>query len=52
MTPPLLPAVKYLIRSITMADARQLAATALTMGSAKEIFSLCDSFYRARVKVE
>jgi len=52
MTPPLIPAVKYIVRSVTMKDARELAATALTMSSGKEIFNLCDEFYRSRVKVE
>jgi len=52
MTPPLIPAVKYIVRSVTMADARELAQKALSMGSAKEIFNLCDAFYRARVKID
>lgn len=52
MTPTLLPTVKYLVRSMTMADARLLAETALTLTSAKEIYMLCDEFYRARVQVE
>jgi phosphoenolpyruvate-protein phosphotransferase (PTS system enzyme I) len=52
MSPAWLPSVKYLIRSMTMADARALAAEALTMTSAKEIYARCDAFYRSRVKVE
>jgi phosphotransferase system enzyme I (PtsI) len=52
MTPALLPAVKYLVRLMTMADARKLAETALTLTSASEIYALCDGFYRARVRVE
>ena len=52
MTPAWLPTVKYLVRAMTMADARQLAVDALSMGSAKEIYAKCDAFYRARVKVE
>ena len=51
MTPPLIPAVKYLVRSMSMADAVKLAEKALTMNSAKEIFALCDEFYRTRVNV-
>jgi len=51
MTPPSIPAVKYLIRSLSLADARELAAKAMKMDSAKDIFSLCDDFYRARVNV-
>eukprot|EP01031_Cornospumella_fuschlensis_P052635 gene52635-64326_t len=38
MTPPLLPAAKYLIRAMTMADARDLAAEALMLSSAQEIY--------------
>jgi phosphotransferase system enzyme I (PtsI) len=52
MTPAWLPTVKYIVRAMTMADARQLAAEALAMTSAKEIYAKCDAFYRARVKVE
>ncbi len=52
MSPPLIPAVKYAVRSMSMADACKLAETALKMDSAKEIYSLCDTFYRARVKVD
>jgi phosphotransferase system enzyme I (PtsI) len=52
MTPNWLPAVKYLVRAMTMADAKALAAEALTMSSAKEIQAKCDAFYRARVKAE
>jgi phosphotransferase system enzyme I (PtsI) len=52
MTPPLLPAVKYLVRAMRQSDARELAAEALTMGSAKEIYAKCVAFYRARVKTD
>jgi phosphotransferase system enzyme I (PtsI) len=52
MTPTLLPTVKYLVRLMTMADARKLAETALTQTSATEIYALCDEFYRARVRAE
>jgi phosphoenolpyruvate-protein phosphotransferase (PTS system enzyme I) len=51
MTPAWLPTVKYLVRAMTMADARQLATESLAMSSAKEIYAKCDAFYRARVKV-
>jgi phosphotransferase system enzyme I (PtsI) len=50
MTPTLLPTVKYLVRLMTMADARKLAETALTLTSAREIYALCDEFYRTRVQ--
>ena len=52
MSPAWLPSVKYMVRAMTMADARALAAEALTLTSPKEIYACCDAFYRARVKVE
>jgi phosphotransferase system enzyme I (PtsI) len=52
MTPPLLPAVKYLIRGMTMADAQALATEALALSSPKEIYAKCEAFYRARMKLE
>ncbi len=51
MTPPLIPAVKYLVRSMKLTDAQALADKALTLGSAKEILTLCDEFSRQRVKL-
>jgi phosphotransferase system enzyme I (PtsI) len=51
MTPPLLPAVKYVVRAMKMSDARKLAREALELTSAKEILARCNEFYRARVKV-
>ncbi len=50
MTPPLLPAVKFLVRAMKMSDARKLAKDALEMPSAKQIQSRCVDFYRARMK--
>jgi phosphotransferase system enzyme I (PtsI) len=52
MSPTWVPSVKYIVRAMTMADARALAAEALTLESPKEIYARCDAFYRARVKVE
>ncbi|MSU23339.1 MAG: phosphoenolpyruvate--protein phosphotransferase [Opitutus sp.] len=52
MAPAWLPSVKYLVRAMTMADARALTAEALTLSSPKEIYARCDAFYRARVKME
>ena len=52
MSPAWLPSVKFLIRSMTMADARALAVEALTLSSPKEIYARCDAFYRARVKMD
>jgi phosphoenolpyruvate-protein phosphotransferase (PTS system enzyme I) len=51
MTPPLIPAVKYLVRSMKLSDAKALADKALTLTSAKEIYALCDEFSLMRVKV-
>jgi phosphoenolpyruvate-protein phosphotransferase (PTS system enzyme I) len=52
MSPAWLPSVKFLVRAMTMSDARALAAEALTMTSPKEIYARCDAFYRARVQME
>ena len=52
MTPPLIPAVKYLVRATSMADAKKLAAQVLAMDSAKEVYAACEAFYRARVTGE
>jgi phosphotransferase system enzyme I (PtsI) len=52
MSPAWLPSVKYLVRAMSMADARALAAEALTMASPKEIYAKCDEFYRARVQMD
>ncbi|MDF3056485.1 MAG: ptsP [Rariglobus sp.] len=51
MTPPLIPAVKYLVRSMKLSDAQALAEKALALTSAKEILALCDEFSRMRVKL-
>jgi phosphotransferase system enzyme I (PtsI) len=50
MTPPLLPAVKYLVRAMKMAEAKNLAQRALQLTSPKEIYALADTFCRERVK--
>lgn len=52
MSPAWLPSVRYLVRAMTMADARSLAADALRLTSPKEIYALCDAFYRQRVKMD
>jgi phosphotransferase system enzyme I (PtsI) len=46
MTPPLIPAAKFLIRAMKMTEARKLATTALTLTSGAEIESMCLKFYR------
>ena len=50
MTPPLLPATKYLIRAMRMTDARRLARQALQMESPKEIYARCVDFYRQHMR--
>lgn len=52
MSPAWLPSVKFVIRSMSMADARALADEALGMDSPKEIYAKCDAFYRARARME
>jgi phosphoenolpyruvate-protein phosphotransferase (PTS system enzyme I) len=52
MSPMWIPAVKYLVRAMTMADARALAAEALKMDSPREIHAMCDAFYRSRMQME
>ncbi len=50
MTPPLLPAAKYVIRNMKLTDARKLAQQALAMDSAKAIQALCAEFAEERLK--
>jgi phosphotransferase system enzyme I (PtsI) len=52
MTPPLIPAVRFLVRAMTMKEAKALAKTALGMDSPKEIYALCLKFYNERMKLE
>lgn len=52
MTPPLIPAVKYLVRAMRMSEAKQLVEKALGMDSPKEIYAIFDEFCRERVKSE
>ncbi|MCF3652188.1 phosphoenolpyruvate--protein phosphotransferase [Synoicihabitans lomoniglobus] len=46
MTPPLLPACKFVIRAMTAVDARDLADQASSMSSPEEIERLCIDFYK------
>jgi len=46
MTPPLIPAVRYVVRNLTMKKARALADRALALGDPKAIHALCLEFYR------
>jgi phosphoenolpyruvate-protein phosphotransferase (PTS system enzyme I) len=50
MTPPLLPAAKFLVRSMTLTDARDLAERTLTMDSPGEIEAHCLEFYREHMR--
>ena len=52
MTPPLIPAVRYLVRAMKMADAKKLAKEALGLASPKEILTRCLDFYNERTKME
>ncbi len=52
MAPTWIPAVKYIVRAMTLADARALAQEALAMTSPREIYAKCEAFYRSRVKIE
>ncbi len=52
MTPPLLPAVKFLVRAMKMTDAKELTDRAMELESPKEIYALFDTFYRERVKMD
>ena len=52
MAPPNVPAVKFLIRAMTMADARNLANEALSLTSPAEIFAKCQLFHRSRTSME
>jgi phosphotransferase system enzyme I (PtsI) len=52
MAPTWIPAVKYIVRAMTMADARALADEAMKMNSPREIYAKCEAFYRSRVKMD
>jgi len=50
MTPPLLPAAKYILRNMKMSDAKALAQMAMAMSSPKDINELCERFSAERLK--
>ena len=52
MAAPLLPAVKFVVRAMKMSDATALAADALRMTSARDIYAKCAEFHKARVAVD
>jgi phosphoenolpyruvate-protein phosphotransferase (PTS system enzyme I) len=49
MTPPLLPAARFLIRAMTGAEARQLAQEALAQTDSKRTAALVQAFYERHV---
>ncbi|HET7537818.1 MAG TPA: phosphoenolpyruvate--protein phosphotransferase [Candidatus Didemnitutus sp.] len=52
MTPPLLPAVKFLLRNTKFSDAKKLAEDALKQTDPKKTYALIEAFYHERVKEE
>ncbi len=51
MSPPLIPAAKYLVRALNYADAKAMAEKALTMESPKAIYAMFETFCRKRLDV-
>lgn len=49
MTPPLLPAVKYLIRAMKFSEAKQLAADCLAQTDSRKTAELVEEFYSRHV---
>lgn len=52
MTPTLLPSVRYFVRTMKMADAKNLAAEALKQTDARKTFALVEAFYNERMLAE
>ncbi len=52
MTPPLLPAVKYLVRAIKFSEAQKLAADCLAQTDTKKTAALVEAFYEKHVATE
>ena len=50
MTPTLLPAVKFIVRSMRLSDAQALAREALALTDPKKTYALVEAFYKARVQ--
>ena len=50
MTPPRLPAARYILRNMKLTDARKLAQQALAMDSPKAIHRICADFAEACLK--
>jgi phosphotransferase system enzyme I (PtsI) len=51
MTPPMIPAVRYLVRNMKMSEAKKLADKALKLSDPKAIYALCTEFHRAHVRL-
>lgn len=49
MAPSLIPAAKFVVQSMKLADARDLAKRALEMSSSAEIYQLCENFHKERM---
>jgi len=51
ITPPLIPAAKFLVRALKMSDVKRMAEKALRMESSKEIYAMFEAFCRERLDV-
>ena len=51
MTPPLIPAVRYIVRSMKMSEAKKLAEKALKLSDPKAIYTLCVDFHREHMRL-
>jgi phosphotransferase system enzyme I (PtsI) len=49
MTPPLIPAARYILRNMKLTDAKKLAQAAMAMDSAAAIHALCAKFAEERL---
>ena len=49
MTPPMIPAARYILRNMKMTDAKKLAQAAMAMDSPSEIHALCAKFAEERL---
>jgi phosphoenolpyruvate-protein phosphotransferase (PTS system enzyme I) len=52
MTPPLLPAVKYLVRAIKFSEAQKLAADCLAQTDTRKTAAIVEAFYEKHVGAE
>lgn len=52
MTPPLIPAVRYLVRNMKLSEAQKLADKALTLTDPKAIYALCTEFHREHMHLQ